>query len=183
MKKDFVKLSAVLCLITLVAALVLAGVNTITAPAIEKAEKEATEAAMKTLLPDAQEFETLESYENLSIAIKDGEVIGFCAKVSANGYGGAVVMMVGVDKEMTLQGIEILTQSETAGLGAKITEDKFKNQFAGKSLADLRLVKKPTASPQEFEAVTGATISSRAVENGIAQACDMITAFLTEGVK
>ena len=93
-------------------------------------------------------------------------------------------MMVGVDKEMNVQGIEILSQSETAGLGAKITEDKFKGQFAGKSLADLKLVKKPTASPQEFEAVTGATISSRAVENGIAQACDMITSlFIKEGAK
>ena len=61
MKKEFVKLSAVLCLITLVAALVLAGVNTITAPAIEKAEKEATEKAMKNLLPDAEEFETYET--------------------------------------------------------------------------------------------------------------------------
>lgn len=184
MKKEFIKLSVVLCLITLVAAFVLAGVNAITAPAIERAEKEATQIAMKNLLPDAEEFETSESSENLSIARKDGQIIGFCAKVSANGYGGAVVMMIGVDKEMNVQGIEILSQSETAGLGAKITEDKFKNQFAGKSLADLKLVKKPTASPQEFEAVTGATISSRAVENGIAQACDMITAlFIKEGAK
>jgi len=184
MKKEFIKLSVVLCLITLVAAFVLAGVNAITAPAIARAEKEATETAMKNLLPDAEEFEASENDENLSIARKDGQIIGFCAKVSANGYGGAVVMMIGVDKEMNVQGIEILSQSETAGLGAKITEDKFRSQFAGKSLAGLKLVKKPTASPQEFEAVTGATISSRAVENGIAQACDMITAlFIKEGVK
>ena len=79
MKKEFVKLSAVLCLITLVAALVLAGVNAITAPAIERAEKEATQSAMKNLLPDAEEFETSEIDENLSIARKNGEVRFFLA--------------------------------------------------------------------------------------------------------
>lgn len=183
MKKEFIKLSAVLCLITLVASLVLAGVNTITEPAIERAEAAATQSAMKNLIPEADEFEKTESDENLSVAKKDGKIVGFCAKVSANGYGGAVVMMVGVDTEMTVQGIEILTQSETAGLGAKITDDGFKSQFKGKSLADLKVVKTETTSPQEFTAVTGATISSRAVESGIAKACDMVTKLVEEGVK
>lgn len=183
MKKEFIKLSAVLCIITLVAGLLLAGVNKITAPAIAKAEREATENAMKMLISEADSFENALTDENLMIAKKDGKPVGFCAKVTSSGYGGDIVMMVGVDMSMTIRGIEILSQSETAGLGAKITENKFKSQFAGKNFADLKLVKKPTNSQSEFEAVTGATISSRAVETGIAKAKNMVKTELEEGTK
>lgn len=184
MKKEFFKLSAVLCVITLVAAFVLAGVNKITFPAIQASETKATAAAMEKLIPGADDYnQKSETNENLNVITKDGQVIGYCAKVSSTGYGGAVVMMIGVDKDMKVQGIEILSHGETAGLGAKITEDKFKNQFAGKDASGLTVVKNPTTSPNEFEAVTGATISSRAVEDGIKQACDMIAKHIEEGEK
>jgi len=98
------------------------------------------------------------------------EVYGRC--------GGAVVMMVAIDGNMKVRGIEILSHGETAGLGAKITEDKFKSQFPGKDAEGLSVVKNPTTNPNEFEAVTGATISSRAVEDGVKQACDMVTELL-----
>ena len=132
MKKEFIRLSAILCIITLAAALILAGVNKITAPAIEQAEVKATKEAMYKILPDADDFRDSITEENLKVAIKDGRVSGFCAKVTSNGYGGEIVMMVGVDTNMLVQGIEILSHSETAGLGAKITEDKLKDQFRDK---------------------------------------------------
>ncbi|MBE7033175.1 MAG: RnfABCDGE type electron transport complex subunit G [Ruminococcaceae bacterium] len=183
MKKEFIKLSAVLCIITLVAAFILAGVNKVTAPAIAKAEKEAAENAMKTLLPEADTFEAVATDENLKVAKKEGVVVGFCAQVTTSGYGGDIVMMVGIDSNMYVQGIEILSQSETAGLGAKIVDNDFKKQFKNKSLTDLKVVKKDTDSPNEFKAVTGATISSRAVESGIAKAKDMVEKELKEGTK
>ena len=181
MKKEFIKLSAVLCAITLIAAVVLAGVNKITAPAIAKAEKEASVKAMKTLLPEADVFEDSVSEENLKIAKKDNQVIGYCAKVVSSGYGGDIVMMVGVDESGYIQGIEILSHGETAGLGAKITEGSFKNQFRGKELSNLKVVKKDTDKPDEFKAVTGATISSRAVGKGIALAKEMDEKEMKEG--
>ena len=174
MKKEFVKLSAVLCLITLVAALVLAGVNFITAPVIEKAEIQASKDAMFKILPEADDFIDSDTDENLKVAVKDDTIIGFCAKVTTTGYGGDIVMMIGVDENLIVQGIEVLSHSETAGLGAKITEEKFKNQFKDKLLVGLKVVKGKTQSPDEFEAVTGATISSRAVETGINLAKEMI---------
>ena len=68
MKKEFIKLSAILCIITLVAALLLAGVNKITAPRIVQAEKDAAEQAMKKILPDADSFEQLN--ENVYLALQ-----------------------------------------------------------------------------------------------------------------
>lgn len=183
MKKEFIKLSAILCIITLVAGLLLAGVNKVTAPAIAKAEKEATEKAMQVLLPEADSFEVSATDENLMVAMKDGSFVGFCAKVTSSGYGGDIVMMVGVDSNMYVQGIEILSHGETAGLGAKITESDFKKQFKDKELANLKVVKKDTNAPGEFKAVTGATISSRAVEAGIAKAKNMVEKELKEGAK
>lgn len=170
MKKEFIRLSAVLCVITLVAALLLAGVNKITAPRIAEAENRASEEAMKSILTEAENFEKIN--ENISLAKKGDAVIGYCAKVASNGYGGAIVMMVGLDAEMKVQGIEILSHSETAGLGAKITEDGFKSQFKDKS-PELTVVKGAAKSSSEMSAVTGATISSRAVADGIKQALIM----------
>ena len=171
MKKEFIKLSAILCLITLVAALLLAGVNKITEPRIREAEVKATEEAMKTLIPEADSF--LKLNDNVSAAIKDGRAIGYCAKVSTTGYGGEISMMVGVDVYASVCGIEILGHSETAGLGAKITEDGFKSQFKGKSV-NLSVVKNETENSMEMTAITGATVSSRAIAAGIQMADQLV---------
>lgn len=180
MKKEFIKLSAILCLITLVAGLLLAGVNTITAPAIEQAEKKASEEAMKKILPVADTFVQLS--ETVTMAKKGDEEIGFCTKVTTTGYGGDIVMMVGMDLNGTVQGIEILSHSETAGLGAKIADDNFKGQFKNKN-PFAQVVKNETDSPDEITAVTGATISSRAVSKGLQDAVAMVNEALKEEVK
>ena len=177
MRKEFIKLSSILCVITLVAALLLAGVNKITAPRIAQAEKEASVEAMKEIIPDADSFEELN--ENVSAARKGNEVIGYCVKVTATGYGGDISMMVGLDTEATVQGIEILSHSETAGLGAKITEDRFKSQFKGKDPI-LQVVKNDTDSAGEITAITGATVSSRGIANGIKMSLDLVEEAIKE---
>ncbi len=180
MKKEFIKLSAILCLITLVAGLLLAGVNSITAPAIEQAEQKASEEAMQKILPEADNFALLNEY--VTSAKKGDEIIGFCTKVTTVGYGGDIVMMVGMDSSGIVQGIEILSHSETAGLGAKIADDDFEGQFRNKS-PFAKLVKNGTDSPDEITAVTGATISSRAVAKGMEDAARMVAEALKEEIK
>ncbi len=176
MKKEFIKLSSILCMITLVAALLLAGVNKITEPRIAEADAKASKEAMMKIIPDADSFVTLN--ENVSAAKKGDEVIGYCAKVTTTGYGGDIAMMVGLDINAVVQGIEILSHSETAGLGAKITEDGFKSQFKGKNFA-LQVVKNETDDPNQITAITGATVSSR----GIAKGIEMSVALVEEAVK
>jgi electron transport complex protein RnfG len=93
---------------------------------------------------------------------QQGALVGVAFKVIApDGYSGNIEIMAGVDPQGTVTGIEILSSSETPGLGARISEPAFKGQFAGKSLdnADWR-VKKDGGS---FDQITGATISPRAV--------------------
>ncbi len=179
MKKEFIKLSSILCIITLVAALLLSGVNKITAPRIAEAEKEATQEAMMAIIPDADSFEELN--ENVSAAKKGDEVIGYCVRVTTTGYGGDIAMMIGLDVETTVQGIEILSHSETAGLGAKITEDSFKSQFKGKNPI-LQVVKNETDSESEITAITGATVSSRGIANGVKMSIDLVEEAIKEAM-
>lgn len=181
MKKEFIQLSSVLCIITLVAGLLLAGVNKITAPRIALAEQRASKEAMKSIMTEADSFEPLN--EKVTVAKSGGEEIGYCVKVESAGYGGNIVMMVAIGKESgEVKGIEILSHSETAGLGAKVENEEFKKQFQNKS-PELEVVKKETDSPYEVTAITGATVSSRAVVKGIEQATVLIEEALKEAGK
>lgn len=171
MKKDFIRLSGMLFIITLVAALLLAGVNEITKTKIAEAERNSNVQAMKMLFVDAEEFK--EVNESVAEGFKDGQSIGFCVNVSPKGYGGDIKLMVGIDNENKVTGIEVLSHSETPGLGAKSTSDEFKSQFSGKD-TDLTVVKGATQSSGEIQAITGATVTSRAIADGVKQASAMI---------
>ena len=171
MKKESIKLAGILCIITLVAALLLGFVNQLTAPEIIKAEKAAAENAMKTILTDAQSFEMIN--DNIYAGMKDANLVGYCVSVSSKGFGGDIAMMVGISADGSVTGIEILSHGETPGLGAKAATEDFKNQFKGKN-PYLDVVKVPTDSIDKVSAITGATITSNAVASGVAQAFDMV---------
>lgn len=94
-----------------------------------------------------------------------GEVIGFAVKVvSKIGYGGDITMMIGMTPKGEILDIQILSMNETPGLGTKANEPAFKNQFKGKSLESGAkfVLKKDDSSNYDLDAISGATISSRA---------------------
>lgn len=171
MKNNFIKLSGILGLITLAAALILAGINAVTEERIAAASEKASQEAMISILKDADTFESLS--ENISVGKKDGKTVGYCVTVTTKGFGGDIEMMVGMNDPETVLGIEILDHSETPGLGAKAATDSFKNQFSEKS-SFLTVVKTPTDSPDEISAITGATITSRAVTQGVKDASELL---------
>lgn len=96
---------------------------------------------------------------------KDGKEIGVVIKVSPRGYAGIINTTIGINRDDTISSVAInkLDQTETPGLGVKITQDSFKNQFKGKKGDELKLKK----DGGTIDAITAATISSRAVANGI----------------
>ncbi len=99
----------------------------------------------------------------------DENLIGVIIPVSAAGYGGKIKMLVGLDLDGTVSNFQILEQNETPGLGAKILEPVFLGQFKGKNKDELGLIK-DEPSQGKIEAVTSATISSRAVTKGFKEA-------------
>ncbi len=175
--KQLFKFGLILCLICLVSTLVLAVTYEVTKPKIEEQLKLEEEAAFKAILPEADSFTKKESngieyYE----ALKGGALAGYCVKVAANGYGGYIHMIVGIDPAGTIEGLEVIQHQETPGLGSKIEEIRpgekeawFLKQFRGKPASGIGLKK-------NIDAITGATISSRAVTDSVRATIDKFLA-------
>jgi electron transport complex protein RnfG len=94
-------------------------------------------------------------------AQKQGKVIGYIVRSFGKGYSGYIDTLISVDTNFVVQKIDVLHHTETPGLGDEIERDYFKNQFKGKTLEHLKVIKGETK--EDIEAITGATISTRAV--------------------
>ena len=166
-----IKTGIVLFLITGIAALILASVNNVTAPMIAANETEKQMTAMTKVLPDAGNFEELtdavksEDVLGIYAGNKDDETVGYAVLVESMGYGGAISMVVGVDLDGKITGVDITNQSETPGLGANCAKDEFKNQFVGKT-SEITVAKN-NAKENQIDAITSATITSKAVTKGV----------------
>lgn len=164
--KEIVKIGFILFAITAIAALLLSVVNKVTAPVIAENQTEKTFASMRVVMPEAVDFEKQEISgsstvtEAYSAVNASGEEIGMCVIGTAFGYGGEVKVLTGISCGK-VTGIDILSHSETPGLGATATNDDFKNQFIGKENGIV--VSKQNAEENEINAISGATITSNAV--------------------
>ena len=99
--------------------------------------------------------------------------IGYCAEVKSAGFGGDLLVMVGYDLNAQIMGVEIVEMSETPGLGSKVGEVDYLSQYTGKS-GELIL-------NEDVDAVSGATISSKALLSGVNAATQALTDFLKGG--
>ena len=121
----------------------------------------------REIFPEGTGFVHTEEGELSYTAVFDADKneIGRIFTVRPSGYGGPIVVKAGFDSENRVRGVRILEHAETPGLGAKITENSFLGQFKNKSGNELYL--KKYHSEGTVDAVTGATISSKAVSDGI----------------
>jgi electron transport complex protein RnfG len=183
--KTILRLAVILFIIAAVAAACLAGVNALTKEAIAQQTEDANNEARIAVLPDASEFEEISSDDvsgyieaadiedsemisEIFVGTKDGEIVGYTIKSLPSGYGGEIELLTGISVDGTLQGISILSSSETPGLGANASEPSFSDQFIGKSAeSELVVVKSGGSGDDEILAITGATITSNAVVSGV----------------
>ena len=101
--------------------------------------------------------------EDIYIVFAEEAVVGYAYLASGKGYGGYIDILVGLEDETTLRGISIIRHSESPGLGAKITENEFRDQFIGLEIDDVEL----EYDGGQIDAITGATISSKAVADAV----------------
>ena len=165
--KKILALVVSLTVISGVCAAVLAYVNQITKGPIAEMKANKEKAAIMAVMPDGVASVAAEGDYSVG---KDasGKVVGYAAKGSdPGGYGGDIVLMVGfrADKS-TVVCYKVLAASETPGLGSNLTTPEFSGQFAGKNGSSLGVKK----DGGEIEAITSATITSRAVCRAIADA-------------
>lgn len=178
-------LVVVLGLITFVCALLLGVVNGVTKDKIEQNGIETRNAAMSEIIPDAEfsdvevpaDFASPEDKNQPVVsgvykATLDGADAGYCVEVNPKGFGGALKMIVGINADGTVAGIKVTEASETPGLGAKAQSDKnWIAQFAGQPADGSLAVTKDGGT---INAITGATITSRAVTLGVNTAANCV---------
>ena len=163
------RLTLTLFLITTIVAGLLGLVNYVTADTIAEQIAQKAENAMRQVL-EADGYEPLDVPEDSAVtaAYRAGDK-GYVVRVAPNGFGGAIDMMVGVDVSGAVTGVAIVSQSETASLGANCTREDFRAQFTGKT-GTLSVSK----DGGKIEALTGATVTSRAVTEGVNTALEFV---------
>lgn len=190
MKNKIIKDALALTLITLVAGVALGGVYEITKDPIAKQEAQAKAEAYEQVFTDAAAFEAVEMDDTLTKTIRDqldqegykaqsieevmraedqsGETLGYAfTVVTSEGYGGDIRFSMGVQNDGTLNGISILSIGETAGLGMNADTPAFKDQFVGKQVEKLQYTKNGATQDDEINAISGATVTTNAMTNGI----------------
>lgn len=154
----------VLSLICIVITGALAATNQVTAPIIEEATRLAEEQARTEVLPDAQGFTPVEGIEveGVSAVYTADNGVGAVITSSAKGYGGSVVVMVGIDADGNITAITVTQQAETKGIGSNVVSSPdYLARYSGLSAAQ------PLVLNQDVDAYTGATVSSTAVINAV----------------
>jgi RnfABCDGE-type electron transport complex G subunit len=217
---DYVKFPLVMLIVTCISATALSYISLITEPRIEEQERRKEQAAVAAVFPGAdrterKEVELSEAGRRVTYqeVYRGGALAGYAITGAAPGYSSTIEVLAGVRPDLTVQGVKVLSQQETPGLGTRIDEVEstatWLGILSGKEslvpegdgeepvpwfirtrfvedeqdaprrlrLEDLRL----TADGGKVEAITGATISSRAVTEAVRQAVADLTAALGDG--
>lgn len=187
MNKKIVHDALILTAFTLVLGLVLGLVYEITKEPIAAADAKTAQAAYQKVFEEAGSFEAYESFDkdaaaslmeengyadeitDVQVAKDDsGTPIGYVITVTAkDGSQANITFSVGITNDGIVNGYSITSISETPGLGDKAKNEEFSSQFNGKQADTFSVVKSAPASDTEIESISGATITSRAMTNGV----------------
>lgn len=161
--KDIIVPTVSLFLICLIATLLLAVVNNFTAPKIAAINEATAISTRSEVLPAASSFTEKDNY---FIGIDSNKkTVGYVFTEDSKSYGGNVSVMVGIDTKGKVTGVEITEINDTPGLGMNAKNDSFKNQFVG--MSGTIGVNKSGKTDTEIQALTGATITSKAVTKAV----------------
>lgn len=185
---NIVKNTLILTSITVVSGLLLGIVYDITKEPIAEAQENTKQEAFRAVLADASSFETMEDFdasEAMSILEENGytsdeiteiaegvddsgETVGYVINVTSHeAYDGDLEVSVGIATDGTVKGIEMLSISETVGLGMKADEADFKDQFKDKKVEKFSYTKSGESGDDKIDAISGATITTNAVTNAV----------------
>ncbi len=192
MNKSLIKDALALTVITLIAGCLLGFVQMITEKPIAKQQEIIKQEAYKEVFPEAAEFSEVEGaapLKDCSAALKDSglaenndileilaavpsegskEIIGYVMTITnKEAYSGELTMTMGIKSDGTVTGIAFTSLAETAGLGMKAAEPEFKNQYKDKNVEAFTYTKSGAESDNEIDALSGATITTNAVTNGV----------------
>lgn len=160
--RGMIRYGFILAFICVVSAGLLSGVNAFTRSKIAASLQAEEDAGLKEVLPGANKFIAVKQDKDIlyykALDAQD-KIAGFVFKAGGKGYSGAIQTLAGMFVNGRISAIKVISQNETPGLGARVTENKFTSQFNNQDSLNLSGV----------QAIAGATISSRAVINSVAK--------------
>lgn len=175
--RDMIKPTVSLLVICFVVAFCLALVNSITKDTIIQRAAEDAEQKRKMVLQEAESFEKVDGWQDKDesglireayAAYLGEELLGYVFSASPKGYGGEIKVTVGVSKNNKLSGVQIGDNNETPGLGTKTADAGFTGQYSDKDIQkEFRIVKSSPQGENDIQAISGATISSKAVTSAV----------------
>ena len=176
-KSSFANMVICLTLVCLVCAAVLGSIYSVTKDPIEATRAAQDKAAIAKVLPEGGEIAAPVAVGNGGVTeysvqtAADSTVLAYAVKTVAAGFGGNLVLMVGVQPDGTVYNTAVLEHSETPGLGAKCTEENshFREQWKG-----FKGVLAVTKDKGDVDAITASTITSRAYTQAVKQAVDFV---------
>lgn len=187
MSNKIARLGIILFGITAVTGLLLGFVQHITSGPIAEQRRRQKEEALEATLPSAKSFkETAVENGGIISEIYQGfngeKTAGYCFMLKPKGFGGVLTMVCGINNEGRVMDISILESGETPGLGQRASEPAFAGQFHER-LADgaLEVVKTPAQNDSQIQAISGATITSRAVTGAVNTAREYWSAHFKNG--
>jgi electron transport complex protein RnfG len=174
--KEMIKMTLSLVAIFIAAGLIMGVTYKYTSPVRFIAEKKEKEEALKAMAPDATDpiipagnWSSSHGKPNeYYVATSSGKPVAYISSTAGKGYSSYIAMLVSLDTDLKIKDVKILHHGETPGLGDQVEDITFLGQFKGKSLSQIVLLKSETK--ENIQAITGATISSRAVTNGVKDA-------------
>ena len=188
--KDILKITLPLVAIFVVAGVIMSLTYQRTNPVRRQAEKQEKEEALKEMAPTATDpikpAGTWTATDNKSDheyyqATAAGKPVANIADTVGKGYSSYIKMLVALTPEMKISDVKVLDMNETPGLGDQVLEKSFLDQFKGKSLSQIVLIKGETK--ENIQAVSGATYSSRGVTNGVKDAVQLLVDKYGAGIK
>lgn len=179
--KTIIKNTAILLTITLIAGFALAFVYELTKAPIAGAEEEEKNDAYAAVFAEASSFEEcktdISSYsapkgvtvnEVRNAVDSSGNLLGWVMTITCSeGYGGDITIALGITGEGAITSMTVISMSETAGLGAKCTSEGFLGQFKGIKSQSVKYTQEGKSAPDEIDAISGATITTKAVTKAV----------------
>ncbi len=133
--------------------------------------------AMQSLVADADAFTAISGKEGWFEAKSGSDVIAYVVPGESKGFGGEIKMLVAISKEGAVMDYVVLKHNETPGLGDLAGKEPFKGQFKGKTSEQLEVTKDPSKT-ENIQALTGATITTRAVTKGVKEALEEVKQYM-----
>ncbi len=179
-KIDFLRMALILFVITSLVAALLGLANYFTAPIIAVSAQERLNQSLQSLVKEADSFPTVDDFESevtvngTTVPVeaiyqaldKNGEFKGYCVQVRPMGYSDVIDMIVALNTEGVVSGVQILSISDTPGIGMKVESDEsFKTSVYG--LDSIAKIVKSESKGNEVQVISGASISSSAYINGV----------------